>query len=184
MGEFRYGLIIGVLIAAVIALALVVVLDSDDSGSPKEPDSERPIKVVNITQQPEENDSTPAADAPSAETAGPEWAFRSPTGNIVCAVSSQSATCGIREFDYPVPTKPVTCNLAGWGQFLGVKKIGYGEMLCSDGIPADPLSPVLDYGTSVQSGPFECTSSESGVRCRNTQTGHGFNLSREAFSTF
>jgi hypothetical protein len=41
---------------------------------------------------------------------------------------------------------------------------------------------VLDYGSVVTRGDFECVSDTSAMRCRNTKSGHNFSLSREDFT--
>ncbi len=184
MGEFRYGLIIGILLAAVVGLGLVVVLDNDQTDTPKT-DLSTPSKIPKETESRSLQPKPAVSPKPvAAEPPANDWAFRTPTGNIVCAVAQEGASCGIREFDYPVPAKPDSCGLAGWGQFLSVNQSGPGQIACSDGVPADPMSPVLDYGASVRSGAFTCSSAVTGVSCLNTRTGHGFDLSKEKFTTY
>ena len=43
---------------------------------------------------------------------------------------------------------------------------------------------VLDYGQSAQRGQFTCTSSQAGVTCKDAGTGHGFDLSRQAYRLY
>jgi hypothetical protein len=42
----------------------------------------------------------------------------------------------------------------------------------------------LAYGRSVQAGMLQCDSAESGITCRDTKTGHGFAIAREAYRVF
>lgn len=46
------------------------------------------------------------------------------------------------------------------------------------------VRPVLGYGRSLTAGQVTCTMRTSGVTCRNTRTGHGFSMSREAHTGF
>jgi len=42
----------------------------------------------------------------------------------------------------------------------------------------------LQYGQSVSVGLMQCDSTESGIACRDTKTGHGFRIAREAYRVF
>jgi hypothetical protein len=42
----------------------------------------------------------------------------------------------------------------------------------------------LGYGKAVAWSPFACISQELGVTCWNAETGHGFFLSKESYSTW
>jgi hypothetical protein len=44
-------------------------------------------------------------------------------------------------------------------------------------------SPLLD-GESMAAKPLRCDSAESGITCRDTETGQGFSISREAYQLF
>jgi hypothetical protein len=107
--------------------------------------------------------------------------FRSPTGNIVCHVDSDSATCGIRDFNFTPPPQPPTCDLPGWGHNIEVGTAGQAAFACQDEIPAPPDSPALPYGNYVQTDNFECGSTRIGVYCESRQTKHGFAVSRERY---
>ena len=43
---------------------------------------------------------------------------------------------------------------------------------------------ILAYGEVVRVGSFLCDSESSGVRCTNEDSGHGFTLSRQAYTMF
>jgi hypothetical protein len=49
---------------------------------------------------------------------------------------------------------------------------------------ADPGLPVLPYGRAVSFGGILCDSQETGVRCVNRATGHGFRVARASFDLF
>jgi hypothetical protein len=44
--------------------------------------------------------------------------------------------------------------------------------------------PVLGYGDTLRMGSVECTAQRTGVSCRSTDTGHGFEVGRERFRGF
>jgi hypothetical protein len=39
----------------------------------------------------------------------------------------------------------------------------------------------LPYGKSLTAGVFMCDSSETGITCRDTATGHGFSIARDVY---
>jgi hypothetical protein len=48
----------------------------------------------------------------------------------------------------------------------------------------DRVLAALPYGSALSNSHFLCESATTGVTCRNTVTGHGFTMSREAYSVF
>jgi hypothetical protein len=44
--------------------------------------------------------------------------------------------------------------------------------------------PVLAYGNAVRFDGVVCVSRESGMRCENSQTRHGFNVARASYDLF
>ena len=44
--------------------------------------------------------------------------------------------------------------------------------------------PALEYGESVSGGPIRCTSSPSGMTCRESVGGHGFSIAREGYQIY
>lgn len=100
-------------------------------------------------------------------------AFKSPSGNITCVMSTSDgafAQCELRSM-----------------------RIGGGFMVPAHGrvkrydVGDDDLADrrfVLQYGRSRSLGRFRCTSRESGMSCRNHRSGHGFVISRERQRTF
>ncbi|MBC8090913.1 MAG: hypothetical protein H7Y15_03035, partial [Pseudonocardia sp.] len=61
---------------------------------------------------------------------------------------------------------------------------GPGELLCAGDTVADEGLPVVPYGEGVRFGPTVCVVRETGVRCDNSSTGHGFAVARAAFELF
>jgi hypothetical protein len=43
---------------------------------------------------------------------------------------------------------------------------------------------VLPYGESITAGVLRCESADSGITCRDTKTGHGFSIARQAYQLF
>lgn len=110
-------------------------------------------------------------------------AFQAPSGNIGCQLSAQSVRCDIRDHDYSDPTTPSDCPL-DYGDSLSVGQSGPGEFVCHGDTAVDPSSPKAPYGSGAKAGPFTCRSEESGVTCTNSDTGHGFTLSRQEARPF
>ncbi len=157
--------------------------------------------------------SPPAAPTTAATTTAPAGdvrkvaagAFATPSGRIVCLVSTDSVRCDFVGADkaWQAP-KPGSCEL-DWGSSLYVTKTA-GSTCAGDTVidtasvdsdyvswrkASDPIVTVYDlklvalpYGSSLAAGTFQCDSASTGVTCKNTATGHGFTMSREAYSVF
>jgi hypothetical protein len=135
--------------------------------------------------------NTPGPSAPPAtaglgdRAAGPgaeAHRFITPSKNIGCFVSPESARCDIAEKSWKAPPKPAGCQL-GWGNGLAVGVDGETSIVCAgDTVLGGPRT--LPYGESVRAGDFVCASSAEGVRCTNEPTGHGFTLSRKSYEIF
>lgn len=108
--------------------------------------------------------------------------FHSPSGNIGCVMDRSGVRCDIRDHDWPTPPKPKSCELDyGGGVFVGKhKRAGF---ICA-GDTTLGIGKALPYGQSKHLGRFRCTSLESGMRCKNRRSGHGFLLSRERVRLF
>src|SRR3954447_23709658 len=111
---------------------------------------------------------------------GPEY-FMLPSSNIGCIFGDGNVRCDISGKSFTPPPQPADCDL-DWGNGI---EVGSGEatFVCA-GDTALGGPDVLEYGLSAQRGSLRCDSAESGVTCTNVTTGHGFELSREAFRLF
>ena len=109
--------------------------------------------------------------------------FVTPSRNVGCVVAEESARCDIRERAWTPPPPPPTCEL-DWGQGLTVTPGEAGAFVCAGDTTLDPRNPVLPYGDDVEVGRFTCSSRETGVTCRDGNTGHGFFLARERYDLF
>ncbi|HEX5512248.1 MAG TPA: DUF6636 domain-containing protein [Actinomycetales bacterium] len=108
--------------------------------------------------------------------------FVSPSGNIGCLLSSEGARCDIDKKEWGPPRKPAECSGA-WG--VGVAVAGAkADLVCAKDSAIKADGKQLGYGSTEKRGDFVCESSEDGMRCENTKTGHGFTIARADYSTF
>lgn len=106
---------------------------------------------------------------------GEVGAFSSPSRNIGCTVTEDSARCDIGEHSYQPPAEPDGCS-GSWGRSLQVRGGASAFVCVTDSVLG--VKETLKYGTSTVVGNFGCTSRRSGVTCLNLQTDHGFKISR------
>lgn len=123
-----------------------------------------------------------AALAPSAGAADSLVGFSSPSRNIGCYMDSTQVRCDIRSRQWKPPPRPSWCHL-DYGQGLTLLAHGRGRYVCAGDTALDHQK-VLAYGTSIRRGAFRCTSLQSGMRCVNLRTRHGFKLSRQKADLF
>jgi hypothetical protein len=110
--------------------------------------------------------------------------FRSPSGNIGCALYEGGARCDIRKRDWSPPPRPASCSTqVDYGQGIEVARRGESGFVCAGDTALDPSSSALAYGTASQVGGSECISRKNGVTCVN-QAGHGFFLSVQSYQVF
>jgi len=108
--------------------------------------------------------------------------FRSPSGNIGCALDGDLARCDIAKRDWSPPPKPASCE-SDYGQGLRISRSGSrGRFVCA-GDSALSGRRTLRYGSSLRRGSITCTSRLSGVICKNRR-GHGFRISRQSDRRF
>lgn len=110
--------------------------------------------------------------------------FRSPSGNIGCALYEGGARCDIRKRDWSPPPRPAQCpQETGYGQGVEVAHTGEAGFVCAGDTALDPSSSSLSYGTASEVGGSECISRKNGVTCVN-RAGHGFFLSIQSYQIF
>lgn len=106
--------------------------------------------------------------------------FRSPTGNIHCAMytldGQAEARCDLREYTASYTKRPAGCDL-DWGMAFAVGAAGEGQLACVGDTVQDPGNPVLPYGEAVSLGGISCVSSKTGMTCTNAE-GHGFSVAK------
>ena len=110
--------------------------------------------------------------------------FSSPTGNIGCVLSSEFAVCEIGDHDYALPSEPADCQ-GDWGAAIQFTDPSTAPTFGACKTDTQLGSPdLLAYGSTAVAGSFACLSQEVGMTCWNTDTGHGFSLSRAAYALF
>jgi hypothetical protein len=121
---------------------------------------------------------TPPAD----RTVDELTAFSSPTGNIGCYIDPGSVRCDIGDRDWEPPPAPPGCEL-DYGQGIELEAGGRAAFVCA-GDTALGGGEALDYGSSIAAGLLRCESEESGMTCRDVETGRGFSIAIEAYDIF
>ena len=107
--------------------------------------------------------------------------FKTPSGRIGCAVSSEPATL---RCDTAFPTRfshsGHTCEAGDYGQAFELTPSGPAKAICAgDTVLSAPDAHAIPYGRTWLLGPFMCISLRSGLSCHNG-TGHGLALSLQA----
>jgi len=131
--------------------------------------------------------ATPAESPVPAEAPTPPEApsdaepqrFRSPSGNIECAISVDSAGCVIASFDFD-PADGADCANGG---YLRVEPAG-AFMPCEGAPDATGAAAQLDYGSELTAHGYTCSSERSGVTCRHLDSGYGFAVARAGYELF
>jgi hypothetical protein len=108
--------------------------------------------------------------------------FISPTGNVACTLDADWARCDIIARDWAAPARPADCEF-DYGQGISLGPGEQAQFVCAGDTAFGP-DEVLPYGDSIKAGILRCESADSGIACRDIQTGHGFSISREAYRLF
>jgi len=109
--------------------------------------------------------------------------FTSPSGNIGCMLSGDLLRCDIAARDWSPPPRPADCpDFTDYGQGILVHPYGPATFVCA-GDTALGGGPALPYGQFQAGGGMSCNSEPSGMRCSNSD-GHGFTISRQAYTLF
>ncbi len=109
--------------------------------------------------------------------------FQSPTGNIGCVIASGNTRCDIAEHTFNLPPRPSSCNL-DWGQGLTFSGNSSARIVCAGDTAMNPAAATLGYGEVTRVGPVLCQSTQEGMSCANSASGHGFFLSRERYQIY
>ncbi|WP_232664443.1 serine/threonine-protein kinase [Pseudonocardia sp. TRM90224] len=187
----RRGLLIG---AAAVAVALIagittaILMPGRTGGSPDPPPTQvaAPPSAPTTTALPL---SDPAAGAVLIDAAtDPRFgvgsaAFASPSRNIACRMDPDQVRCDVTQNSWTLPPTPPTCTL-DYGTGAVLSGSGPAELSCVGDTLAAPTLTVLDYGQAVRFADVICVSRETGLRCENPTTRHGFVVSRAAYQLF
>jgi hypothetical protein len=110
--------------------------------------------------------------------------FRTPSGNIGCAMYEGGARCDIRKRDWKPLPRPAACSKeVGYGQGLEIPAGGEAGFVCAGDTALDPTASSLTYGTASRVGGSECISRTDGITCVN-RAGHGFFISVQSYQVF
>lgn len=108
--------------------------------------------------------------------------FRTPSGNILCALEERFAGCSVVVHDWSAPPDEEGCTAddeAGTVRLNGSKVSVATDCYTL----AEKDAAVLNYGSGVELDGVRCVSEESGVTCLDTTTRKGFTVSRRALRT-
>jgi hypothetical protein len=110
--------------------------------------------------------------------------FRSPSGNIGCAMFEGGARCDIRKREWSPPPHPASCSEeVDFGQGLTVSHDGKASFVCAGDTTLDPSATPLEYGEASELGGTICMSRSEGITCAN-HAGHGFFISIQSYKIF
>ena len=116
--------------------------------------------------------------------------FRSPSGDILCAMTrghdindqahygKGAVACQVLNHTYPQPPLP-DCPVAG--REYDLDQGTPPSLGCQGGVIVDPPPPTLDYGQTRSVGTITCDVEPSGVTCTDSSTGHFLHLSRDSY---
>ena len=109
-------------------------------------------------------------------------AFRSPTGNVGCMIDTDyvpGATSSTTNGHLRPGPRTASSTTGRASRSLRASRLSS----CVPATPAPDARP-LPYGESITAGPMSCESAESGITCRDAESGTGFTISREAYTLF
>ncbi len=133
--------------------------------------------------------STVAAPPATEIGASEDLDFTTPSGNIRCnggdSPGSVYLLCEVSGDRWQAPpTSARECDGDLISGRVGLGSTGDPELIdcATDAVPGDET--LQGYGRPLHVGRFYCVARESGLRCENTDTGHGFELSQAAYEFF
>jgi hypothetical protein len=130
--------------------------------------------------------ATAAAAVALAATAhaGVPPSFQTPSGNILCWIADNAATCRIIDYTYTAPPAEA-CSSPGWPNEFWLDEGNPVDLKCSPEPPGTysglRAHSTFDYGQTRSIGVMTCASEASGVTCTDTSTGHFFRVSRDSY---
>jgi len=173
--------------ALVVAVALaacggddgtVTVTETEAAGPTPGPPATSSSTTTGETTAARDDGAAPRVD----RTVDELTAFSSPTGNIGCYIDPGSVRCDIGDRDWEPPPTPPGCDL-DYGQGIELRAGGRAAFVCA-GDTALGGGEALDYGSSIGAGLLVCESEESGMTCRDAETGRGFSIAVEGYEIF
>ena len=176
-------------------------VDTSQSTQPAAPDTQ----ALPGPAQPADNSDGAGTTAPAPAPAGPATSFVSdslvsektamivsPSGNIGCDLSANYAGCGVLSYRSNGTFGHDTAGSPKWwfnlssGATPQISGRGEGAFSLDESFRGgdSPSPQVVEYGQSVVFGSWVCSSEETGMTCRNTETGHGVFLSSARYEVF
>ena len=175
------------------------------SGSVPTASSSVPPPGGSSSSAPNATTATATASTTDVRKVSDAAAFATPSGRIVCVMADNSVRCDYIASDKAwTSPQPKACHLA-WGDSLQLTQTAgstcHGDTLADtpsldsgyegwrrSGDPTVVVNGLtlaaLPYGSGLLVGALERDSATTGVTCRNSSTGHGFTMSREAYTIF
>lgn len=181
-----------ILILAVVAIALVALVIYFATRSPATDaeltETESPTEAVateEATEAPTEPEETteepteePELKYPAPDGTSTIGRVAAPSGNIVCQLTEDAVTCTVFETNdgdaFGEKCEDGTVTVQATADGVGLK--------CDSPVAAEGMASV-DYGNFGQFGNVACGSQFNGVSCWNQETGQGFGVSRQGWTT-
>ena len=104
------------------------------------------------------------------------------TGNVAWMIEPSWARRDTIDRDWSLPPRPAVCEF-DCGQGISFNAGGPAEIVCAGDTAFGP-DEVLPFGSSKVAEALRCESAETGITCRDGQTGHGSSIAREAYRIF
>ena len=166
------------------------------------PADAQPAPADKPAEAPTENPAEPAAPADEQPSQATSFVpgnlvsektamIVSPSGNIGCDLSAHYAGCGVLSYrsngtygkdEAGSPKWWFDLSSGGTPQLAGRSE---GAFSLDEAFRGGGSSPqVVEYGQSVTFGSWVCSSEETGMTCRNTETGHGVFLNSSRYEVF
>ena len=121
---------------------------------------------------------------PADQTVTSLTGFTSPSGNLGCIIDRKSVRCDVQNREWDPPSRPASCNKnVDYGQGITLAAGAAPEFVCA-GDTTLGSGPVLPYGESIAAGLLRCDSEETGMSCRDMESGRGFTISTQAYKLF
>jgi hypothetical protein len=124
----------------------------------------------------------PVGPAPADREVSEVTGFIAPSGNVACMIDADWARCDIIDHDWAPPPRPTDCEL-DYGGGISLAPGQQPQFVCAGDTVFGP-DDVLPYGESITAGVLQCESAETVITCRDSQTRHGFSISRQACQLF
>jgi len=169
-------IIVDVVLVVGVVVAAFVLLGGDRGGPQASPRTTSPGSSTTAASPAPSPSTTGASERPG----GTDQRFASPSGNIVCDITSAGARCGIASLaQKPAPIDGCDGSV---GFVYVVDETGKVDVPC---VPKKELPKkagkdvnVLGYGQTSSAYGFTCTSDEQGMACVDEVSGSGFQLAR------